>query len=60
MTKHVTVPARKRERTPEELEKEDLLLRLEVLEVEAKRKNPEFQVPEPPKGLERRKASQPR
>lgn len=41
----------------EELEKEDLLLRLEALEGEAKLRNPEFRVPEPPKGLERRKTS---
>lgn len=58
MTKHVVVPVKKRERAPEELEKEDLLLRLEALEQEAKLRNPEFQVPEPPKGLERKKASQ--
>lgn len=53
--KQVTVVERKR--TPDELEKEDLLLRLEALEQEAKLKNPAFQVPEPPKGLERRKTS---
>ena len=53
--KQVTVVERKR--TPDELEKEDLLLRIEALETEAKRKNPAFQVPEPPKGLERRKTS---
>ena len=53
--KQVTVVERKR--TPDEFEKEDLLLRLEALETEAKRKNPVFQVPEPPKGLERRKTS---
>jgi hypothetical protein len=54
--KQVTVVERKR--TPDELEKEDLLLRLEALEAEARRKNPEFRVPEPPMGLERRKSSQ--
>jgi hypothetical protein len=58
MTKHVVVPAKKRERTAEELEGEDLLLRLEALEQEARLRNPAFQVPEPPKGLERKKASQ--
>lgn len=55
--KQVTVVERKR--TPQELEKEDLLLRLEALEAEARRKNPAFQVPEPPTGLERRKTLQP-
>jgi hypothetical protein len=52
----ITVVERKR--TPGELEKEDLLLRLEALEAEARHKNPAFQVPEPPTGLERRKAFQ--
>ncbi len=42
-----------------ELEKEDLLLRLEALEGEAKLRNPAFQVPDPPVGLERRKILQP-
>lgn len=59
MIKHIVVPARKRGKTPGELEKEDLLLRLEALEQEAKRKNPEFRVPEPPTGLERTKTLQP-
>jgi hypothetical protein len=54
--KQVTVVERKR--TPDELEREDLLLRLEALEQEAKLRNPEFQVPEPPVGLQRRKATQ--
>jgi len=45
-------------KTSEELEKEDLLLRIESLEAEIKRNNPEFQVPEPPVGLQRRKATQ--
>jgi len=54
--KQVTVVERKR--TPDELEREDLLLRLEALEQEARLRNPAFQVPEPPKGLERKKASQ--
>ena len=53
--KQVTVVERKR--TPDELEREDLLLRLEALEQEAKRKNPAFQVLEPPDGLQRRKTS---
>lgn len=46
--KQVTVVERKR--TPDELEREDLLLRLEALEQEAKRKNPAFRVPKPPVG----------
>ena len=55
--KQVTVVERKR--TADELEKEDLLLRLEALETEARRKNPDFKIPEPPKGLERRQVLQP-
>lgn len=58
MTKHVVVPAKKRERTPNELEKEDLLLRLEALEQEARLRNPDFRIPDPPVGLQRRKSSQ--
>lgn len=54
--KQVTVVERKR--TPDELEKEDLLLRLEALEQEAKLRNPEFRIPDPPVGMQRRKASQ--
>lgn len=54
--KQVTVVERKR--TPDELEGEDLLLRLEALEQEAKLRNPEFRVPEPPAGLQRRQTTQ--
>ncbi|NPV70283.1 MAG: hypothetical protein HPY55_06515 [Firmicutes bacterium] len=43
-----------REPTQEELERQDLLARLEALEAEARRKNPQFRVPDPPQGLQRR------
>ncbi len=49
----VRVPEKPRAKTPEELEREDLLARLEALEAEAKRKNSEFKVPDPPKGYDR-------
>jgi hypothetical protein len=55
--KQVTVVERRL--TSKELEKEDLLLRIEALETEAKLRNPAFQVPEPPSGLQRRKTLQP-
>lgn len=54
----VRVPEKPRAKTPEELEREDLLARLEALEAEARRKNPEFKVPEPPAGLERRRVTE--
>lgn len=47
------VPAKPRAKTPEELEREDLLARLEALEAEVKRTNPKYQTPDPPAGFER-------
>lgn len=46
-----------RPKTPEELEKEDLLLRIEALEREMTQQNPSFKVPDPPKGLKRQQVS---
>lgn len=37
----------------ERLEREDLLKRLEALEAEETKRNPKFQVPDPPKGYDR-------
>ena len=49
----VKVPAKPRVRTPEELEREDLLMRIKALEAEEKKRNPKYQTPDPPKGYDR-------
>lgn len=47
----IRVPAKTRAKTPGELECEDLLARIVALEAEEKKRNPKFQVPDPPKGF---------
>lgn len=50
--KRVTVV--ERDLSPDELERQDLLNRVAALEAEAKARNPNYKVPDPPLGHKRR------